>query len=493
MMSSTAPRPRSAAAVRITTLLAGFCVAGALATSAAAQGAPPPPPGMTSYELDVGAGKSQVLETPGVYTDLMVGDPKVADVVPLTTHSVYVVGKSVGATSLSIYGPGKRLIATVDVVVDPDIADLQTRLREILPEEKDIAMRMSNDSLVISGTVSSPVELNRVLQLAESYAPGKVINMLGVEGAEQVQLEVRFVEMERTVAKAVSFNIARTPPLNPVTGLPLPISGANPSFNFSSGSSSLASLPGLVGTPGSIALGFATPDGNLTFTLDALETKGVIKTLADPTLVAMSGEQASFLAGGEIPIPAAQAGGTSNIITVQYQPFGISLGFTPTILDGGMINLIVKPEVSSIDSANGVTLNGITIPGLKIRRASTTVELRDGESFVIAGLLSDTYENQISGFPILGDIPVLGALFRSPSYQRDQTELVVVITPHLVVARRGPIALPTDHFTPPSDYELFLFGMLAGQGANLRPEDRALMSQDPAKGGVEGPYGHVLY
>jgi pilus assembly protein CpaC len=481
MMSSTGPRPRSAAALRITTLLAGFCVAGALAMSAAAQGGPPPPPGMTSYELDVGAGKSQVLETPGTYTDLMVGDPKVADVVPLTTHSVYVVGKSVGATSLSIYGPGKRLIATVDVVVDPDIVDLQTRLREILPEEKDIAMRMSNESLVVSGTVSSPVQLHRVLELAESYAPGHVINMLGVEGAQQVQLEVRFVEMERTTAKALSINTTYTPK----TG--------NPTFNFNSGGSSLTSLPGLVGTPGVIGLGFNSPSGNLNFTLDALETKGVIKTLADPTLVAMSGEPASFLAGGEVPVPAAQAGGLNSIITVQYQPFGISLGFTPTILGDGMINLVVKPEVSSIDNANGVEINGSLIPGFKIRRASTMVELRDGESFVIAGLLSDSYANQISAFPILGDIPVLGALFRSPSFQRDQTELVIVVTPHIAIARRGPIALPTDHFTPPSDYELFLFGMLAGEGANLRPEDRALMSQDPAKGGVEGPYGHVLY
>ncbi len=481
MMSSTGPRPRSAAAVRMTTLLAGFCLASFLATSAAAQGAPPPPPGMTSYELDVGAGKSQVLETPGVYSDLMVGDPKVADVVPLTTHSVYVVGKSVGATSLTIYGPGKRLIATVDVVVDPNITDLQTRLREILPEEKDIAMRMSNDSLVVSGTVNNTVALNRVLELAESYAPGHVINMLGVEGSQQVQLEVRFVEMERTAAKAISFNSS-------YVGV-----AGNPIFNFNSGTTGTGTLPGLVGTPGQASLGIFTGNGTLTFTLDALETKGVIKTLADPTLVTMSGETASFLAGGEVPVPSAQAGGTSNIITVQYQPFGISLGFTPTILADGMINLIVKPEVSSIDQANSVTIGGISIPGFKIRRASTTVELRDGESFVIAGLYSDAYQNQISGFPILGDIPVLGALFRSPAYQRDQTELVIVVTPHIAVARRGPVALPSDHFTPPSDYELFLFGMLAGQGANIRPEDRALMSQDPAKGGVEGPYGHVLY
>ena len=185
--------------------------------------------------------------------------------------------------------------------------------------------------------------------------------------------------------------------------------------------------------------------------------------------------------------------GSVTAITVQYQEFGISLAFTPTILSDGMINLVVKPEVSSIDPANGVTESGLTIPGLKVRKASTTVELRDGESFTIAGLLSDSYSNQISAFPFLGDIPVLGALFRSPSFQSDQTELVIVVTPHLVVARKGPVALPTDHFTPPSDYELFLFGMLGGQGANMRPEDRALMSQDPSKGGVEGPYGHVLY
>jgi pilus assembly protein CpaC len=133
------------------------------------------------------------------------------------------------------------------------------------------------------------------------------------------------------------------------------------------------------------------------------------------------------------------------------------------------------------------------VPGLKVRRASTTVELRDGESFTIAGLLSENYADTINAFPLLGDIPVLGALFRSPNFQHDQSELVIVVTPHLVVARRGPIALPTDHFTVPSDYELFLFGMLAGEGSQVRPEDRALMSRDPTRGGVEGPYGHVLY
>ena len=484
MMSSIGPGRQPGAARRFAPLLAGVLLCGAMAMGSAVQAAPYG--AMGGYELDVAAGKSQVLQTPGTYTDLMVGDPKIADVIPLTNHSVYVVGKGLGSTALSIYGPGKRLIAEVNVVVEPDLQTLQSRLHEMLPEERGVSVRSSNGSVILSGTVSSPVVLHQVTALADSFDTGKVINMLGVEGTQQVQLEVRFVEMERTTAKALSFNISRTS--NPLTP-------GNPVFNFSSGSNLPGSAGGLIGTPGQVALSFLTPDGNLTFALDALETKGLVKTLAEPTLVAMSGETASFLAGGEVPVPSPQQSSTGNgsIITVVYQPFGISLAFTPTILADGMIDLVVKPEVSSIDPANSIVENGLTIPGFKVRRASTTVELRDGESFTIAGLLSDSYSNTISAFPVLGDIPVLGALFRSPNFQSDQTELVIVVTPHLAVARRGPVALPTDHFTPPSDYELFLFGMLSGEGSQMRPEDRALMSRDPAKGGVEGPYGHVLY
>jgi len=229
---------------------------------------------------------------------------------------------------------------------------------------------------------------------------------------------------------------------------------------------------------------------------DGLETRGLVKTLAEPTLVAMSGDTASFLAGGEFPVPVAQtattSGGTS-AITVDFKQFGISLAFTPTILKDGMMNLVVNPEVSSLDPASSVSENGLIIPGLKVRRAHTTVELRDGESFVVAGLLSDSYQDNVRGFPFVADIPILNALFRSTSYQRDQDELVIVVTPHLAIPRRGHVAEPTDHFVPPSDFELFLFGMMRGTQEDVRPEDRVLISQDPAKGGVEGPYGHVLY
>ena len=508
MMCSTGLVRRLSATGSAAALLAGLVLWGVSAQSAAAEQADGQAAAKSGgYELDVGQGKSQVLETPGSYTDLMVANPAIADVVPLTTHSVYVVGKSVGATSLSIYGPGKRLIAAVVVVVDPDAGSLRSRINEVLPDEHNVQVRAAGRDIILSGTVSSNTALHQVVEMAESVVNqfnnqgggggsgnniGKVVNLLGVEGTQEVQLEVRFVEMDRTAARAFDFNITSLG-----VGASQFVANTGPHVvPFANGGAVdvPTSVGGVLGAAN--VLGFLSP--HISAQLDALEVKGVTKTLAEPTLVAMSGETASFLAGGEIPIPSPQASGSGGpgavpVITVTYQPYGVSLAFTPTILGDGMINLVVKPEVSSIDTANAVEVSGISIPALKISRASTTVELRDGESFVIAGLLSDDYKNQINSFPYLGSIPVLGALFHSPSFQKDQTELVIVVTPHLAVARRGRVALPTDHFTPPSDYELFLFGMLAGQGANLRPEDRALLSQDPAKGGVEGPYGHVLY
>ncbi len=443
----------------------------------------------SSYQVEIGQGKSQVLEVPGPYTDLMIADPKVADVVPLSDHSVYVVGKSMGSTALTIYGHGKRLIAAVNVVVGPDIDGFKSRLHQILPNEADVTALSANQSLLLSGTVSSPAGLQQVLALAENYAPTKVVNMMGVEGTQQVMLSVRFVEMERTTAKNLRLNVSRT---CHTTNCP----GSNNVFSVTTGDTLVNTTKSVLDSFGTAAMLFKAGDGDLSVLFDALETKGVVKTLAEPTLVAMSGDTASFLAGGEFPIPVAQntGGGTGgNTITVEFKQFGISLAFTPTILKDGMLNLVVNPEVSSIDPTTAFIENGLSIPGIKVRRAHTTVELRDGESFTVAGLLSDNYQNSIRAFPFVGDIPILGSLFHSTGFQRDQTELVIVVTPHLVTPRRGPVALPTDHFVPPSDFELFLFGMQHGKPGDVRPEDRVLMSQDPTKGGVEGPYGHVLY
>ncbi|HEY0651042.1 type II and III secretion system protein family protein, partial [Phenylobacterium sp.] len=434
-----------------------------------------------TVEIVVPVGKSQVIELPAPYSDLMIAEPKVADVLPLTSRSVYVVGRSIGSTSLTIYGPGKRMIAAANIVVSADGDGLKARLHDIMPTERDISVHAANQSLVLSGVVSSPAALQKALALAESYAPQKVVNMLGVEGTQQIMLSVRFVEMQRTTAKNLKLNVNRLP------------TNSDPSITVFTGDTNVKNNGFLVDSFGAASAVF---NGNLELLMDALETKGLIKTLAEPNLVAMSGDTASFLAGGEFPIPVAQSSGNDEgdvpTISIEYKQFGVALAFTPTLLSDGLINVAVKPEVSSIDPTISIDLGSIRIPGIKVRRANTTIELRDGESFTIAGLLKEEYENQVRQFPFVGEIPILGALFRSNGYRRDETELVIVVTPHLVTPRRGQIATPGDSFVPPSDFELFLFGSMQGK-SRVRPEDRALISADPKKVGLEGPHGHVLY
>ena len=433
--------------------------------------------------VTLATGKSRLVELPSTYSDVMIGDPKIADIVPINNHSVYVVGRGMGVTALTVYGTGRKVIYTADVVVSADLDGLKNRLHAIMPNENGIAISAANQSIIVSGTVSSPAALHQVATLADTYAPGKVVNMLSVQGTQQIMLSVRFVEMQRTAAKNLRIN---TSAQNVATGTQVTVLTGDTLVNTAQ--STLDSF-------GAAALSWSVGGGDLSFLFDALETKGLVKTLAEPTLVTMSGDTANFLAGGEFPIPVAQSSSGSGIptITVEFKQFGISLAFTPTLLQDGLINMVVNPEVSSIDPSTSVRLGTIAVPGIKVRRAHTTVELRDGESFTVAGLLSDNYQNSIRQYPFIGDLPIIGSLFRSTGFQRDQTELVIVVTPHLVVPRRIAAATPADHFVPPSDFELFLFGAQRGKASDLKPEDRALMSADPGKGGVDGPYGHVLY
>jgi pilus assembly protein CpaC len=389
-----------------------------------------------------------------------------------------------GSTALTVYGAGKRVIYSSDVLVSADLESFKARLHEVLPRETNVAVSTANQSILLSGTASSPAALQQILTLADTYDPGKVVNMMSVQGTQQVMLSVRFVEMERTTAKNLRLNVSQDR------------TNSNPAVTVRTGDTLVNAVQSAASTFGRASLAWSVGGGDLTFLFDALETKGLIKTLAEPTLVAMSGDTANFLAGGEFPIPISQSNSTGTsipTITVEFKQFGISLAFTPTILQDGMINMVVNPEVSSIDPTTSVQLGDISIPGIKVRRAHTTVELRDGESFTVAGLLSDDYQNNIRQYPFLGDLPIIGALFRSTGYQQDQTELVIIVTPHLVTPRRGSTATPGDTFVPPSDFELFLFGNQRGKAENLKPEDRALMSAEPGKGGLDGPYGHVLY
>ena len=465
-------------------LAAGLLLAGAALTPALAQA---DAESSRPAQAVIGVGKSQVVELPIPYTEVMIADPKIADVLPLTSRSVYVVGKSIGSTALTLYGPGKSLIASVDVVISADISGLKGQINSLLPAER-ISVSAANQSLVLSGVVASPSAMSRALALAESYAPGKVINMMSVEGTQQIMLSVRFVEMQRSVAKDLKVNVSR-----PELGDTL----SSPGLQITTGDTLSGTVNVLENTFGAAMQRIRAGGGNLSLLFDALEQKGLVKTLAEPTLVAMSGDTASFLAGGEFPIPVQRTAGggggaDAGSISIEYKRFGVALAFTPTLLQDGMINLVVNPEVSSIDREISIVLGPIRVPGIKVRRAHTTVELRDGESFTIAGLLRDDYISQIRQYPFIGDIPVLGALFRSNGYRHEETELVIVVTPHLVTARRGGVATPADGFVPPSDFERFLLGA-AEAGASSRPEVRALMSSSPGKGGIEGPHGHVLH
>lgn len=421
-------------------------------------------------EVNVAVGKAQVLELPAPYTDIMIGNPDTADVLPLTSRSVYVVGKKLGGTTLTAYGPGRRLVAAANVVVAADVETLRQRMREALPDEEGLKVASGNQSIVLSGTASSGAVAGRAAALAESYAPGQVVNMLSVQGSQQVTLSVRIVEMERATAKALRLNMNSANP-------------ASPNYhNFVIGTGDTGVATTLTDTFGLLKFPLRAGDVDLDVLFDALETKGLVKTLAEPNLTAMSGDTANFLAGGEFPVPVAQnQSGGQTTITVEFKQFGIGLAFTPTVLQDGLVNLVVNPEVSSIDPNASFVSNGLRIPGIKVRRAKTTVELRDGESFTIAGLIRDDYQDQIRQFPMLGDLPVLGSLFRSTSYQRNQTELVILVTPHLVRPTRARQATPADRFVPPSDTELFLLG-------------KTQSSQPPStpKGGADAPQGHVL-
>jgi pilus assembly protein CpaC len=493
MRIPTGPRKSSATLAGLAwalVLAAGAGSASPVLAQAPAQSAPIAP---KVTEVTIAAGKSQVVQFGDDFSDIMVADPKVADVLPLNSRSIYLVGRGAGSTALSVYGPKKQLMAAVTVNVTADLDGFKNRLHDILPREGEVSVRPANQSVVLSGTVSSPAALHQILTLAESYAPGKVVNMLSVEGVQQVMLSVRFVEMSRATAR--DLRISAISPNLPAKGSGFQIfTGDDITPGTATTGVIFNKTPATAFT--SLAASIATGSGDLNLLFNALETKGLTKTLAEPNLVTMSGETANFLAGGEFPIPIASSTGTGAggvpTVTVEFKSYGVGLAFTPTILKDGLINLVVNPEVSDIDSSTSVNTGLVSVPGLKVRRAHTTIELRDGESFTIAGLLKNDYQNNIQQLPWLGNVPILGTLFRSTSFQRDETELVIVVTPHLVVPQRGVAATPIDHFVPPSDLELFLLGAQRGSPDYLSPEDRALISTDP-KGGVDGPHGHVLY
>jgi pilus assembly protein CpaC len=449
-------------------------------------------------EFLVPINKSQILRVDVPFTDLLVGNEEIADVLPLTNRTIYVLGKSLGSTSLSIYGPGKRLIAIVDLMVTYDIQGLKTRLFDLFPEE-EIEVRGVNDSVILSGAVSSSAKLTQALAVSDRYAPGRVTNLLSVNGSQQVLLAVRFVEVKRTVLKEFGLNtkllfdtgdslavgVGSGPNATATaTAIPEPLGRvADVSITSTAATGFLA---------GAVAL--ATGNFALTLDLDALEKKGLLKTLAEPNLIALSGDTASFLAGGEFPVPVAQdtEAGVATI-TVEFKPFGVSLSFTPTVIGKDLINLVVSPEVSAIDLTTSVEVSGFNIPGLTTRRATTTVELRDGQSFAIAGLIQSDFTDTVNQIPGLGDVPIIGALARSSEFNREETELVIIVTPYLVKpAPAGALITPADNFVPPSDTDIFMYGRVEASVSGVTPKPSGQILSARSGGGIDGKYGYIL-
>lgn len=468
--------------------LIGFAVIGATPQGASAEklrvltGSP-------SGVLNVPMNRAVVVESDEPFAEISVANAEIADISTLSDRSIYVLGRTPGLTTMTLLAPNGSLITNVQIQVTPDITEFKERLRQIMPAEK-IEVRTANDGIVLSGVISSVTMMERAVELAERYAPGRVSNLLNIGGTQQVMLKVRFAEMSRSVSKNLSSSLA-------VSGNSRGYTDADGNFvttnytasetgTFLSGDNNISGdVVTQDGALGALKLGFGIGSTEVSILLEAMEQKGLVRTLAEPNLTALSGQQAKFLAGGEYPIPVSDDEG----IYIDYKPFGVELEFIPRVINGDQINLEMRAAVSGIDSTVNYSVSGFTLNSFKRRETSTTVELRDGQSFAIAGLLQDDFEDLIGQVPWLGDIPVLGSLFRSTDYTRRQSELVIIVTPHLVTPTNGlALALPTDRVKIPTESEMFLFGRTYG-GTENAPTGTAA---EVAKQDFSGSYGYVM-
>src|SRR6056297_7389 len=427
-------------------------------------------------DLNVTMNRAVVVESDVPFAELSIANPSIADFSTLSDRTIYVLGKAPGRTTLTLLDDSGRLITNVEIHVSTDVSEFKERLQQILPNER-IEVRTANDGIVLSGSVSSTARMERALSLAQRYAPERVSNLMVVAGNQQVMLKVRFAEMQRSVSKQLSTSLAVDA---------LGVSGNGAALAGSNLPSAGANLGGITANnnAGAAFFGFDIGSVEIGILLEALESKGVVRTLAEPNLTALSGQEAKFLAGGEYPVPVAQ---DNNTTSIEFKPFGVELNFIPRVVDGDIINLEMAAAVSSIDTANSITANGFNIDAFRRRDTSTTVQLRDGESFAIAGLLQDDFRDTNAQVPWLGDVPILGALFRSADYARAQTELVIIVSAHLVTPTRGEaLALPTDRVRLPSEMDLFLNGRVLN--SNI-PSGTA---GEVARQDFTGSYGYVM-
>jgi pilus assembly protein CpaC len=428
---------------------------------------------LDAQKLTLVSGKSVVLRSTAPVSRVSIAAPEVADFLILSANEIYITGKAAGSTNLALW-QNKRMVAIFDLEVGYDLSLLKQKMHEILPEEEALQVIGTNNSITLSGKISSAVNLSQALALAKSYAPeGKVNNFVEVGGVHQVMLEVRIAEMSRSLTRRLGINFAAQ------KGDQFAVSLLGGLAGLDEGVPAVESL--LAGPAVNSLFRFDTGDVTWTGLMDALNEDGLLKILAEPTLTTLSGQSANFLAGGEFPVPVPQGLGT---VGIEYKPFGVGLIFAPTVLSKEKISIQVTPEVSELDFSNAAVIEGFVTPGITTRRASTTVELGDGQSFAIAGLLRESVLTDVQKFPLLGDIPILGALFQSKSFIKRNTELVIIITPHLVKPLEvAKVSLPTDFYVEPSATEFYLFGKIEGSEKN-RPAT--------ANGALDGEFGHSM-
>ena len=453
--------------------------------------------------------KSITFVVPPFATAVM-GNLDIADVLPESDRLIYVQGKKIGTTNITLYDQNKKLVEVIDLDVTLDLEEIRNRILSGM-ESRGIRVSVSKNQIALSGVARNAVDADRAVAIARSLVttddgkevdPDKadkyIINSIRVAPSQQVMLRVRFVEVDRTAERDIGVNWfgankGQTAGLNIGNGVPTqvgqsltPTPGAIPLFQtlgtLVPGGLSTAAASSPFGV-GLVKLG----GGNVDLLISALESKGQARRLAEPDLVALSGDTASFLAGGEYPVPSVQSSsGSAPVITTQYYPYGVQLTFVPTVLATGIINLRLNPSVSELDYKNAVVISGTAIPSITKRETRTTIELRDGQSFAIAGLLQSDNAHDVDQLPWLGSVPILGMLFSSKSYQANETDLVVIVTPHLVApAAPGQVmATPFDKTLPPNDIDFFLVG---------KPEVRKQFTDFVTSGGgASGPYGYIM-
>lgn len=388
--------------------------------------------------VKIAKGKPRTIKTDIPFYEIVIGDPSVANVNPLTDRSFYVLGNNLGTTGIALFDQNKQLVGTIDVEVTLDTDKLASTIRDTVPNA-DIKVKSANGRLVLSGSAADAVAADKAQKIASEFSGSEtVINSVNISSSQQVQLNVRFVEMNRQVGRELGTKI----------GVNYMGTDGGISWNSAPAGGSGEAAAEIIG-------GLVTGGWTLDVAIKMLEDRGVARRLAEPNLIARSGEKASFLAGGEVPIPVSE---DDNKVTVTYKKFGVSLDFTPTVLNDGLISLDIEPEVSSIDPSVSYQIGNIALPGFNVRRAKTSIDLKSGQTFMIAGLLQR--ENGLTNqrVPGVGQLPVIGALFSSKAYQRRESDLVMLVTPYLVkpIDPTKKAHTPLEDTVPGNDADFFL-------------------------------------